>query len=259
MKPIPTFELQPGDGPLVAAAIHNGHSMRAEVARLTALTNAERLREEDPYTGVWTSIAPTRVIGLRSRFEFDLNRPRHKAVYQCPDDAWGLCVWHDPVPAGVIEQSIAQYDLFYEAMRATLDRLIALHQRVVVFDLHTYNHRRNGQHAPVDDPENNPEVNVGTGSMDRLRWASVVERFIGDLRQFDYCGRQLDVRENIRFQGGNFPQWIHAHYPTQVCAIAIEVKKFFMDEWTGEADWRQVLALREALASTVPGVLEVIT
>jgi N-formylglutamate amidohydrolase len=244
---------------LVAAAIHNGHAMRAETARLTALTNAERLREEDPYTGVWTSLAPTRVIGQRSRFEFDLNRPRDKAVYQNPADAWGLDVWKAPLPLGAMEQSLAEYDLFYEAMRATLDRLVTLHERVVVFDLHTYNHRRAGRDMPPEDPEKNPEVNVGTGSMDRLRWASIVERFMADLRAQDFFGRQLDVRENVRFQGGHFPQWIHANYPANVCALAIEVKKFFMDEWTGEADWRQVLAIRAALAATVPGVLEVIS
>ena len=259
MKPTASFELHPGDGPLVATAIHNGHCMRAEVARLAALSNADRLREEDPYTGMWTSIAPTRIVGQRSRFEFDLNRPRAKAVYQCPDDAWGLCVWREPLPAGVVEQSLAEYDLFYEALRATLDRLVAKHERVVVFDLHTYNHRRAGDELPPEAAEKNPEVNVGTGSLDRLKWASVVERFIGDLQAVDYFGRALDVRENVRFQGGHFPQWIHANYPASVCALAIEVKKFFMNEWTGEADWRQVLAIRAALASAVPGVLEIIS
>ncbi len=243
---------------MVAAAIHNGHSLRSDAVRYIALSNAQRLREEDPYTGVWTAIAPTRIVGQRSRFEFDLNRPREKAVYQTPEDAWGLRVWRETPPPGVVEQSLAEYDLFYEVVRATLDRLVAAHKRVVVFDLHTYNHRRVGAELAVADPEKNPEINIGTGSMDRLHWASVVERVIDDLSTFDFLGRRLDVRENVKFQGGHFPQWIHANYPTSVCAIAIEVKKFFMDEWTGEADWRQVLAIRSALTSTVPGVLETI-
>jgi hypothetical protein len=37
--------------------------------------------------------------------------------------------------------------------------------------------------------------------------------------------------------------------------LAIEVKKFFMDEWTGEADMSLVTALRDALEWTVTGVL----
>ena len=32
--------------------------------KLFALSDADRLREEDPFTGHWTSIAPTRLIGL---------------------------------------------------------------------------------------------------------------------------------------------------------------------------------------------------
>ena len=37
---------------------------------------------------------------------------------------------------------------------------------------------------------------------------------------------------------------------------SIEVKKFFMDEWTGVPDHAVINAIGEALKSTVPGVLE---
>ncbi|MFC1601600.1 hypothetical protein ACFL34_04550 [Candidatus Sumerlaeota bacterium] len=46
-----------GDGPIVAAAIHDGHTVREEVENLHALSEDQRLREEDPYTGVWTEVA----------------------------------------------------------------------------------------------------------------------------------------------------------------------------------------------------------
>ena len=55
----------------------------------------------------------------------------------------------------------------------------------VVFDLHSYNHLRDGPDRPHADPGLNPEVNVGTGTMDRERWAPIVERFMSDLRAFD--------------------------------------------------------------------------
>jgi hypothetical protein len=99
-------------------------------------------------------------------------------------------------------------------------------------------------------------VNIGTGTMDRALWAPLVERFIADLRAFDFMGRHLDVRENVKFRGGYFPRWTHETFPATGCAIAIEFKKFFMDEWTGEPDHAQVEAIRLALQSTVPGVLE---
>jgi hypothetical protein len=38
--------------------------------------------------------------------------------------------------------------------------------------------------------------------------------------------------------------------------LAVEVKKFFMDEWSNELDLTQLDAIRCALQSTVPGVLE---
>jgi hypothetical protein len=41
-----------------------------------------------------------------------------------------------------------------------------------------------------------------------------------------------------------------------VCAIAIELKKTFMDEWTGRLDGEEFALLRGALESAVPGLLE---
>jgi hypothetical protein len=92
--------------------------------------------------------------------------------------------------------------------------------------------------------------------MNRDNWAPLVDRFIDDLSRFDYRGRQLDVRENIRFRGGHFPGWIHKNFPNSGCALAIEVKKFFMDEWTGKPNENELNLIKEALSSTIPGVLE---
>ena len=77
-----------------------------------------------------------------------------------------------------------------------------------------------------------------------------------DLRRYHYLGRHLDVRENVKFFGGNHPRWAHETFPGSACVIAIEFKKFFMDEWTGEPDMVLVEAIGQALAGTVPGVLE---
>lgn len=84
----------------------------------------------------------------------------------------------------------------------------------------------------------------------------MVERFIKDLRKFDFLGRHLDVRENVKFKGRQLARWIHEHYPDSACVLSIEFKKFFMDEWTGEGDEEQIKAIREALQSTMPGILE---
>lgn len=250
------WRIDRGDGPLVAAAIHHGHAVRTELVDLFGISEGDRLREEDPYTGQWTSMAPTRIVGLRSRFEVDLNRPRDAAVYLRPDDAWGLEVWKRLPPAEVIERSRALHDAFYREVHRVLEELTGRFERVVVLDLHSYNVRRAGADAPAAPADENPDVNVGTSNMNRRHWAPVVETLIEAMPRFDLLGRRLDVRENVKFLGGHFPRWIHETFPGSVCAIAIEVKKFFMDEWSGQADPEQLDAVGAALRSAGEAVLD---
>ena len=250
------WRLHLGGGQLVATAIHDGHELRPEVAELMALPDAERLREEDPFTARWTAVAPTRVVGTRSRFEVDLNRAREKAVYRLPDDAWGLSVWKVEPSDGLVQRSLEEYDAFYSSMRDLFTELTRAYGQFVVYDLHSYNHRRAGPDEPPADDQGHPQVNIGTGTMDRGRWAPVVNRFMAELGRFDFPSGRLDVRENVKFRGGNFVRWLHEAFPTSGCGLAIEVKKFFMDEWTGAQDEQLVVAIREALRATIPGVLE---
>jgi hypothetical protein len=252
-----TWKIDVGDGPLVATAIHAGSGFHEQTLPHVALPKSERLREEDPYTDLWTRVAPTRVVGTRSRFEVDLNRPREKAVYRTPEDAWGLKVWKDSIPEHVEARSLTQYDAFYQSLEKLYAEKSRRHGVFVVYDLHTYNHRREGPAGPHADSAGNPQVNIGTGTMqDRSRFAGLIDRFINDLSSFDFPGGKLDVRENVKFFGGNHPRWAHQRFPDQACVIAIEFKKFFMDEWTGEPDMMLVEAIGDALGATVPGVLE---
>lgn len=249
------FSIQISDSPLVAVAIHHGHELRAELRPLIGLDEATRLREEDPLTGTWTLCAPNRIVVHRSRFEVDLNRPRHRAVYAAPEDAWGLEVWRQPLAPAILQRSLEHYELFYQMLDSLLSRLVGIYGRVVVYDLHSYNHRRDGDNQPPASACQNPEINVGTGTMNREYWAPVVDSFIRDLRAFPLKDEPLDVRENVRFRGGAMAEWIHQRYPKTVCALAIEVKKIFMDEWTGSHDPVILRGIRDALASTTDGVL----
>jgi hypothetical protein len=227
------------------------------VAELLALSDTERLREEDPYTGELTAISETRIIGLHSRFEVDLNRPREKAVYIRQEDAWGLKVWkHEPSP-DIIKRSLDAYDTFYAEVTRVLKSAESRFGRFVVLDIHSYNHFREGTQGNAADPDLNPEVNIGTGTMlKRERWEPIITRFIEDLSSFDFLGRHLDVRENVRFRGGQFPRWVHEEFPDTGCALAVEVKKFFMDEWTGKPDHDHLKTIREALRSAIPGIVD---
>lgn len=248
--------LREGHQPFVAVALHDGHYVRSEVEELLAISKHDRKREEDPFTAAWTDIAETRLIVLRSRFELDLNRPRDRAIYLDPEDAWGLQVWREAPSEEIIQRTLAEYDAFYEAVGRICRSLEQRYGSFVIYDLHTYNHYRQGKDAPPADELYNPEINLGTGSLDRQYWQPVVERFIYDLRHFDFLGRKLDVRENVKFMGGHFSQWVHRHFPHSACVLAIEVKKFFMCEWTQQLDLEKMEAVHQALRSTVPGILE---
>ena len=255
MKDFITIKLE-GDIPILATAIHSGHFLSENIAERFALTESDQLREEDPFTWIWTGVSQNSIVAHHSRFEFDLNRSPEKAVYLNPSDAWGLRVWNTKPSAKMLLKSRQTYQEIYTNFHLAISELVKKFGTLAVFDLHSYNHRRNGPDAPPEDPVLNPEMNIGTGTMNRSYWDRLVNRFISDLKEFDFRGRHLDVRENIKFKGGYFPRWIHENFNQSVCCLSIEVKKFFMDEWTGDPDYSIINSINRALKSTIPGVVE---
>jgi N-formylglutamate amidohydrolase len=242
----PLARIAPGAGPVVAVALHSGHGLRPGLADYLALAEDERLREEDPHTARMAPRAVTRIDVLRSRFEVDLNRPRFRAVYQGPGDAWGLDVYRDELPDDEDTVSRSVYDAFYATAFQVLSAAEREHGRFVVLDLHSYNHRRDGAKGPEAPVESNPEINLGTGRFDRTRWAPVVEGFSATMQ-----GAGFDCRENVKFQGGHFARWVTETFPNAGAALAIEFKKTYMDEWTGLPDEAAIARIRGALETAV--------
>ena len=79
-----------------------------------------------------------------------------------------------------------------------------------------------------------------------------------DLRERRVAGHHLDVRENIRFEGGELSRWVHERYEGEGCALAVELKKVFMDEWTSEPNVAHITEIAGALASAVQPTLDVL-
>ena len=252
--PRPWWTLQRSDDPVIATAIHDGGDLRPEVADAMALPLAERLREEDPFTGHAIAHVPTHVIAHRSRFEADLNRAEEDAVYLTPDQCWGLQVWQQQPAEAMVAGSRRMHRAFYGMFGQLLDDVAESHGRFVVLDVHSYNHRRDGPQGPPMPQSDAPDINIGTSSMRRGQWTFLVDPLMDAMRGFDFLGRSLDVRENVAFQGrGALTRFVHERHPQAGCAIAIEFKKFYMDEWTGEPDPRSIDAMR-ALISHVADV-----
>ena len=240
-----------GEGPVVATAIHDGHGLRDEVRAAMKLADGERLREEDPFTGQAVEGVPNHVIAMRSRFEFDLNRTGDASVYCTPEQCWGLDIWRAPPTDDLIARSRNLHAGFYRMIAGLLDEIAAENDRFVLLDVHSYNHRRGGPDAPPTPQAEAPDINIGTFSMPRDLWAPLLDPLMEAMRDVDFNGRRLDVRENVAFQGkGELARFVHERYPGHGCAIALEFKKFYMDEWTGEPDPAELEAMRGFISAT---------
>jgi N-formylglutamate deformylase len=254
VPPAVTFQGE-WDGQLVATAIHNGHDLRPEVAAELVLDEVTRLREEDPHTDTIGALTPARVVVHRSRFEVDLNRLLEDAVYRTPEDCWGLEVWRtDPLPDDIVRRSQQEYASFYAQLGERLDE-VARRGPFVVYDVHSYNHRRGGADADPEPAEDNPEVNLGTGTVDRKVFQGVVDAFTESLGAQRTDGGPVDVRENVKFRGRALSWWVHERYAGRGVCLALEFKKTFMDEWTGAVDEMRLRQLQQALAATHGPVL----
>lgn len=249
--PPPWWIVQRGDDPIVATAIHDGHALGASTAARMVLPAEERLREEDPHTGQAIVDVPTHVIPLRSRFEADLNRGLDDSVYMTPDQCWGLHVWDAPPDDALLRELHDYHRGFYRMLGELLDGVVARHGRFVLFDVHSYNHRRNGADAAPTPQALAPDINIGTSSMPRDHWAFLLDPLMEGMRSFDFNGRRLDVRENVAFQGkGELTRFVHARYPQAGCAIALEFKKFYMDEWSGAPHADELAAMRAFIGNS---------
>lgn len=250
MTPTDYFRITGAPAPIICTAVHDGHAVRDNLVDQFNLNAEERLYEEDPHTAGFATLREPNIVGLHSRFEVDLNRKRDAAIYMNPEDAWGLHVWQTPPTPEQKAESLRAYDGFYGSVKAFLQRCVDEHGGFVVYDVHTYNHRREEDNRQPADPEENPVVNVGTRNMNRERWAPVVETFMDTMRQHEVLGEPLDVRENVKFPGGWFNHWIHETFPDVSCVLSIEFKKVFMDEHTNELDEGTFEAFKKALTST---------
>ncbi|WP_184771540.1 N-formylglutamate amidohydrolase [Aminobacter carboxidus] len=243
-----------GESPVIGTAIHSGTDVGSCRSSM-CLTDPDRRREEDPFTERFIADFPSRIIVHRSRFQVDLNRAREAAIYLSPEQSWGLKVWRDLPSVDIVAESHSFHDAYYGELKRVLTDIEKRYGRFVLVDVHSYNHRRDGPGSMPTSQNSAPDINIGTSSMDRERWAPIVDAFIDVLRSRRLNGQAIDVRENVSFQGkGEQTRFVHANFPNTGCAIAVEFKKIFMDEWSGEPDWATIEQLRAALASTVPAL-----
>ena len=244
----PAWNLIESGGPVCATAIHAGHVVRPDLQNHLAIDPEDRRREEDPLTDYFLNLADNVVRVNRSRFECDMNRPRDGCISDDPDDTFGLTIWNGSLPDEKKEQSRKLHDDFYDDMRGMMDRLLERHKRILVLDLHSYNHMRDGPDAAPAPASDNPDIDIGATTLDKSVFSDLLSALMIGLGRVPVRGRKPEVGENIRYpDGGNFPEWLHETYPERACVITLEYKKMFMDEWTGTLDIGAAQDLRTGL------------
>ncbi|MGV3760982.1 N-formylglutamate amidohydrolase [Parapedobacter sp.] len=248
------YQVHKARTPIIAAAIHDGHLVAAPLLDYMHLQEHERFREEDPYTAYLANVPANRILVQTSRFQTDLNRRREEAVYREPDDAWGLTVWKPELPEMMVNQLLVGYDRFYADVAQLIQRTIDRFGQFVVLDIHSYNHRRHDPSSEAAIGEN-PEVNVGTAH-NHERWQWLGRQFTRFLAHHQIDKLFADVRENVKFKGGGFSEWINRNYGEYGCVLSLEFKKTFMDEWTGRVDIGHLRQLRSMVAGCVPFLLD---
>lgn len=209
--------------PVVCTAIHAGSRLRDDLVQRCVLNESERLFEEDPFTDNMISSQPITMVGLDSRFEYDLNRAMTLSTYY--KSAWNRLVWKKPLSNKLRTESHRKHSVFYTLYEAIITKLEAMHDSVVVFDIHSYNYKRQRIDAPV--------FNIGTTQIDMERWGAVVHRFASELSKTPLPNISTTAELDSVFEGrGYLISHTNAHFD-RTLVLPTEVKKVFMEEESG--------------------------
>jgi hypothetical protein len=82
----------------------------------------------------------------------------------------------------------------------------------------------------------------------------VADAFCEALAAQHIGGESIDARQNVKFRGRQLAAWVNERYGEHGCPQAIELKKVWMDEWSGEVDETMQRQLRDGLLATVEPV-----
>ncbi len=211
-----------------AVTLHASFRVREQLRPVFQLSAEERRREEDPFTDRFLAGFPFRITARDSRYEYDLNRNPQRAVYHT---AWGKKVWKRALTPKEKEPSLKKHAEFHRLMEIVAASLIREEGFGIVFDLHSFNYRR--EEDPEEIGRKKPDINIGTAASDRKAFGRIIEDLLQHLDGISVGGRKLRISENEIFKGGYLTRNLAARFPGRILVVAVEFKKIFMDERTG--------------------------
>lgn len=208
--------------PAICTAIHAGHRFRPDLTDKCALTEQQRLYEEDPYTDTMIASLPITLIAQDSRYAYDLNRPLSSCIYT---HAWGKQVWAAPLSKAQRELSWQKHRQFYRVLRALISQLEQMFGGCVLFDIHSYNHQRIKRETPV--------FNVGSKQVNMGRWGETVKFYLRNLGDTKLTHSCVTTAQNDVFYGlGYLTRQVNRFF-TNCLVLPTEVKKIYLDESSG--------------------------
>lgn len=228
--------------PYVCAAVHDGHQFRKSLWDNCLHTEYDRWYEEDPCTKQMVQSHPIVIAGCDSRFEYDLNRTPETAIYT---DAWGKKLWKFPLKEDAKDFSLSKHHNFYKVVHALLTKLESKYQKVLVFDMHSYNWKRWDREVPT--------WNLGTGNIDAKRFGDIALSWSTTLGQIELPnGIKSTSRINDTFQGnGYFLKYITQNF-NNTLVLATEIAKVYCDELSGVIYPEVVQSVEKQLQELIP-------
>lgn len=208
--------------PYVCAAIHAGNKLRKNLEDKIIHTEYERWYEEDPHTDTFISSMPLTIVGLDSRFEYDLNRNYENCVYK---DAWGKQVWKKPLSKSLIKESLQKHNNFYGVIDALIEVLEEKYNGCIVYDIHSYNFIRHKKKLPV--------FNLGTENIDNKKFEKTIKYWVENLKSISLRSIENTTEVNGPFIGNGY-LLIHINKKFKnTLVLATEVKKIYCNELDG--------------------------
>lgn len=238
--------------PLMGNVSHAGHRVREELLMKMSISEQERTQEEDVRVDLFAESLPVQIVALDSRYEYDVNRPRERAVYLKPLESWGKRVWEHPPTLDELHFSLAKYDDYHDTLEMVVQALQAAFGSVLVFDLHSYNHQRPAQKNRQAEL---PSFDLVLSAEDRAVHAGTIACLKEELQKVNTPQGPATVKENAVFiKDGAIAARLQPWFP-QVLTLPIEIKKFYVNEFTGALNAAAVASLQQDFRILFPKVL----
>lgn len=213
-------------------AVHAGNRVRPGLEPYMSATAQERFREEDPFTERFIEKMPIRIVARDSRFQYDLNRQPHRAIYSLDKKIWGIRVWKKELSKEERNRSLVKHREFHDLLDLVVDHLLAQGRKALILDMHSFCYQRDRTLPWYLDPK--PEINIGSKAVNRDIFGQTIDNFKQSLSGLNIDGHPIRVVENELFGGGYLARRLNKAFPDRLLVLAVEYKKIFMNEATGE-------------------------